>query len=459
MMEDVVNVLARHVAKTRFETLPPRVVELTKLFVLDTLGTMMAGSSAPGCKGVVDLVKDWGGKPESTIGVYGGSVPAFQAVLANSTMAHALDLDDLHDDAVVHCSCCQIPVGLAMAEQTGRNGKDLITSIAIGMDLACRLGVAIGPAIGFVRSGTCNIFGAAANAAKMLGLDEEGIKHALGICLSQTAGNVQVVVDGALVKRMQPALMGRAGILSAFLSRAGIKGPIGVFNGKYGFFELYKRGPTMPNRLTDGLGEFFEVENVSVKLFCGGRYIHGPAEASIDIVTKENVKPDEIAKMTVFLPKMAYDYVGRPFELGDSPQTRAQFSAAYAAAAGAVYHDLFIDQVQEEAILNPVVLDLAQKRTEVVIDTSVTDPAATTPVSVQIETTDGRRFFKKIEYLKGHPKNFISKDEFIAKFRKAVKWSAVEIPQENIERLIGLVDGLEDLDDPSILIKLAQPAR
>lgn len=458
-MEDAANVLARYVAKTGFETLPPRVVELTKLFVLDTLGTMMAGSAAPGCRNVVELVKEWGGKAESTIAVYGGAVPASQAVLANITMAHALDLDDLHDDAVVHCSCCQIPVGLAMAEQTGRNGKDLITSIALGIDLSCRLGVAIGPAIGFTRSGTCNIFGAAANTAKMLGLDEDGIRNALAICLSQAAGSAQVVMDGALVKRMQPAFAGHAGVLSAFLSRAGIKGPLGVFQGKYGFFELYKRGETVPDRLTDGLGESFEIENVSVKLFCGGRYIHGPAEAAIDIATRENLRADDIARMTVFLPKMAYDYVGRPFEPGESPQVNAQFSAAYAAAAGVAYRDLFIEQVQEDAILNPEVLDLAQKRTVVLVDQSVADSSATMPVSLQIETRDGRKLFKRLDYLKGHPKRFIGKDEFVTKFRKAVKWSALEIHQENVDRMIELVDRLEDLEDPSVLLKLAQPAR
>jgi len=446
------------VVKTTYDTLPPRVIELTKLFILDTLGTMMAGSAAPGCAAVAELMKDWGGKPESTVGVFGGALPAPESVLVNIMMSHALDLDDLHDEAVVHCSCCQVPVGLAVGEREKRSGKDLITAVAIGVDLAGRLGVAIGPAMGFVRSGTCNIFGAAANAAKLLGLDEEATRHALGICLSQAAGNTQVVIDGALVKRMQPAFAGRAGILSAFLAKTGIKGPVGVMDGKFGFFELYRRGPTYHDRLTDRLGEFFEVENVSVKLFCGGRYIHGPAEATVDIATKEGITAADVAKITVFLPKMTYDYVGRPFVLGDSPQVNAQFSAAYAAAAGIVYHDLFIDQVQESAILNPEVLDLAQNRTVVVVDESVKDPAATLPVSVELETRDGRKFFRKIEILKGQPGNFVPNQAFIDKFRKTVKWSAKPIPEENTEKLIELTQGLEKLDDVSVLMKLAQSA-
>ncbi len=457
MAEDTVNILARHVAKTNFDTLPPRVVKLTKLFILDTMGTMIAGSSMPGCKPLVDLLKEWGGKPESSIPVFGGALPAPEAVLANSSMAHALDLDDLHDEAVVHAAQCQVPTGLAMVEATGKTGKDLITSVAIGTDLAARLGVAIGPAMGFVRSATCNCFGSAASAAKMLGLDEEGIKQALACAFSQSAGNVQVVIDGALIKRMQPALMGRAGVLSAYMAKAGIKGAVNAMDGKFGFFEIYRRGPTKRERLTDRLGEFFEVENISVKFFCGGRYIHGPAEASIAIVTEHNLKPEDVAKMTVLLPKMAYDYVGRPFVLGESPQVSAQFSAAYAAASGVVYRDLFIDHVQVDKIMNPVVLDMAQKRTEVVVDESVTDPEATEPVTVVIETTDGRKLSKKIQYFKGHPKNFVPDEEFVTKFRKTVKWAAIPIPEENTERIIEVCNKLETVEDPSILMKLAQP--
>lgn len=458
MTKDTVDILAQYVAETTYETLPPRVVELSKLFILDAMGTMIAGSAAPGCRNVVNLVKDWGGKPESTIGVFGGAVPAPEAALANATMSHALDLDDLHDDAVVHCSCCQVPVGLALGERGRRSGRDLITSVAIGIDLAGRLGVAIGFAIGFVRSGTCNIFGAAANAAKLLDLDEEAIRDALGICLSQTAGTAQAVVDAVLVKRMQPAFAARGGVLAAFLAQAGIRGPIGVMDGKYGFFELYRRGPAFHERLTDRLGEFFEIENLSVKLLCGSRAIHGSAECAIDIATREDIRAADVEKMTVFLPRITYHYAGRPFVLGDSPQASAQFSAAYGAAAGVVYRDLFIEHIQDSAVLNPELLDLVQKRTEVVVDESVTDPAATLPVSVKILTRDGRTLSKKVECLMGHPRNFVPNQVFIDKFRRVVKWSAEPIPEENTERLIDLTLRLEDLDDVGILMSLAQPA-
>lgn len=458
-MKDTIDLLAKHVTRTTYEDLPPRVVELTKLFILDAVGAMIAGSSVSSCRNVVDLVKDWGGKPESTIGVFGGGLPAPEAAFTNAMMSHALDLDDVHEEAIVHCSCCQVPVGLAMGELGKRSGKELIASVAVGIDLAARLGIAIGYTFGFVRSGTCNIYGAAANTAKLLGLDRETTRHALAICLSQTAGTAQAVMDAALVKRIQPAFAARGGILSAFLAQAGITGPVGAMDGKAGFFELYGRGPTFRDRLTDRLGEFFEVEGLSVKLFCGSRAIHGSAECAIDIATREDIAAADVAKMTVFLPKNTYNYTGGPFRLSNSPQTSAQFSAAYGAAAGIVYRDLFIEHIQDSAVLNPELLDLVRNRTEVTVDESVTDPAATLPVSVEIKTTDGQRFFKKVDCLMGHPKNFVPNQTFIDKFRRIVKWSAEPIPEENSERIIDLTQRLEDVDDVGILMRLAQAAR
>ncbi len=456
-MDDTVDLLASYVARTTYDTLPPRVIELAKLFILDAVGTMIAGSSAPGCEKVASLVKDWGGKPESTVAVFGGALPAPEAALANTMMSHALDLDDLHEEAVVHCSCCQVPVGLAVGERGKRSGRDLICSVAIGIDLAARLGVAIGYEIGFVRSGICNIFGAAANAARLLDLDEKATRDALGICLSQCAGNAQAVVDAALVKRMQPAFAARDGILSAFLAKAGIKGPIGVMDGRYGFFELYGRGPTFHHRLTDRLGEFFEIENLSVKLLCGSRAIHGAAECAIDLAIKEGITAADVEKMIVFLPRITHDYAGRPFTVGDTPQASAQFSAIFGAAAGVVYRDLFIDHIQESAVLNPELLDLAQNRTEAVVDESVTDPAATLPVSVKILTRDGRLRFKRVDCLTGHPRNPVPDRTFIDKFRRAVKRAARPVPEENTERLIELIQRLEELDDISILMRLVRP--
>ena len=131
-MKDLVYDLAANVAKVKYGDLPEDVVEITKKFILDTLGCAIAGSSAPGCSTVVDLIKDWGGKEESTIMVYGGKVIALHAAFVNSVMVQALDLDDVHEGAPLHANVCVLPAALAMAEREGNvSGKDLITAVAV----------------------------------------------------------------------------------------------------------------------------------------------------------------------------------------------------------------------------------------------------------------------------------------------------------------------------------------
>ncbi|GAI87887.1 unnamed protein product [marine sediment metagenome] len=176
---DLAYDLAGNVARVRFDDLPEGAVETTKKFILDTLATTIAGSSAPGCKAVVNLVKDWGGKEESTILIYGGQVVSENAALANSMMAHALDFDETHDEAVIHSYVSVLPAALAMAERNGGvSGKDLITAVAVGVDLMCRLSLA---SVGhdWVRSSTMAYFGPTAAAGKILGLKGIKVHHTM----------------------------------------------------------------------------------------------------------------------------------------------------------------------------------------------------------------------------------------------------------------------------------------
>ena len=130
-MRDLAYDLAANAAKVKYTGLPEDVIEITKKFILDTLATTLAGSSAPGCNTVIDYVKENGGRKESTIMVYGGKVPSAEAAFANGMMAHALDFDDTHDEAVIHANVSVMPAALAMAEgKGGVSGKDLIEAIA-----------------------------------------------------------------------------------------------------------------------------------------------------------------------------------------------------------------------------------------------------------------------------------------------------------------------------------------
>ena len=118
-MTDLAYDLVSYAASTKYDDLPLDVVNITKRFILDTLATTIAGSTASGCRTIADQVKDWGGREESAILIYGGKAPAPEAAMVNSMMAHALDFDDTHDEAVLHANVAVLPTALAVAEQRG----------------------------------------------------------------------------------------------------------------------------------------------------------------------------------------------------------------------------------------------------------------------------------------------------------------------------------------------------
>ena len=268
---DVILPLIRNFRAIRFEDIPGEAVEAAKKNLLDTLGAALAGSSAPGCQEVIALVREWGGNREASVINHGDMLPLPNAVFSNAVMARALDLDDLHEKGTLHSSATIVPVALGVAEY-GKNvsGKDLIAAIVLGNDLTCRMALAprISPAVtGISYSYTHGIFGGAAVAGRLLGLDETQMLNAMGIAYSQGVGNRQANVDGALTVRVQQGLTAKAGVVSALLAKKGITGAQNVLQGKYGYYTVFERNDYSPDVLTDNLGRHFEGRNISFKLY------------------------------------------------------------------------------------------------------------------------------------------------------------------------------------------------
>jgi 2-methylcitrate dehydratase PrpD len=456
---DLIHSLVDHAMKADFASLPESVVEKTKLFILDSLGVAMAGSQAPGVAQVAALMSESGGRPESTVYYFGHALPVMDAALVNSMMIHALDFDDVNEEAVVHPSCVQVPVAFAVAEQLPRvHGRDLIAAIALGTDLSCRLGLGLSSGSGFVRSGTCGMFGAVVNAAKLRRCAKAEMIHALGIAFSQTAGNMQAVVDGALVKRMQPGFMARNGIFSVLLAERGITGPANTMEGKFGFLELYRRGEVHREKITQGLGERYEGDNVSVKPYPCGRFIHGAVELAIEMAKEYDLTADQIAEITIRVNKKTQEYVGRPYDsTRGNLQVMAQFCAPYGVAAGIVRRDLFIGEFEERVIKDRTIAELALKTKSVIDETG--DLGSEAAVGLAIKTKDGRTLSKKVLYPKGHPKNFFAREEFIAKFRRCADSCSPRLKEDAIERVIELVGRLEDMEDVREIPRLLIPER
>ena len=451
---DLANILAGHIVSTTYDDLDDRARMVTKQFILDTFATLLGGSMAPGCKEVVDLVKHWGGRKESSILVYGGKVPAPYAALANGTMAHALDLDDTHDEAVIHANISVLPAAMAVAEKMGGiDGKAFLTAVALGVDVACRIALADRSPLRWILSATCGVFGSAAAAAKVMGLNEEKTLHALGIGYSQAAGNVQALVDGALVKRMQPAFSSQAGVTAAFLAHRGITGAKEIFEGKYGYFALYCPNQYEREKALEGLGKKFEGVNLSAKLYPSCKCTHAGIEAALKLT--QRLPPDgDIEEVRVLTTRHNFNMVGRPFEWGENLQVSAQFSLPYTVAAALLRKDFFIDDLSEDKIKEPRVNDLARKTTVIPMDESQARDLV--PATVEVKTSRGDTFQERVDVVKGHPLNPLTFKDFKEKFLKCNHFSANPLSQKKAHGFMNMVEHLEEIADCRTLIRQLQ---
>ncbi len=451
---ELIQSFVDHAAKLDFTMLPESVVEKTKLFILDSLGVALAGSRALGVAPVTGLMAESAGRGDSTVIYFGNKLSVLDAALVNSMMVHALDFDDVHEAGIIHPSCVQVPVAFAVGEQNPDvTGQDLITAIALGTDISCRLALGLSSGSGFIRTSTCGIFGAVLNAAKLRRSSKDHMTHALGIAFSQTAGNMQAVADGALVKRMQPSFMARNGILSLYLAERGITGPRNTMVGKYGFLELYRRGELHREKITRGLGEHYEVENVSVKPYPCGRFTHGAVELAIAAAKEYDLQANQIEEITIWVNRKSQEYVGRPYDpTRGNLQVMAQFCAPYGVAAGIVKRDLFIGEFDERVIKDATIAELALK-TKSVIDESG-DLGSEAAVGLVVKTRDGRTLSKKVLYPKGDPRNFFTRDEFIEKFRRCANSCLPPLKKESIERVVELVGELEKVAKVGEILRL-----
>jgi aconitate decarboxylase len=200
---------AAHAIDTRFTDLPPEAVLRAKVYVLDSLGVGIAGSSVHGGVGLLRVASGWG-DPVAPVWGRAARLSAPAAAFVNAWQMHNQEYDCLHEGAVVHAMATVLPAALAAAEQRGGvSGAELITAIAVGADIAAGLGLASRAGFRFFRPGTAGGFGATAAAARVLGLDRTTLEAAFAWQLAQVSGTMQAHTEGSPILPVQVAFNAR----------------------------------------------------------------------------------------------------------------------------------------------------------------------------------------------------------------------------------------------------------
>lgn len=461
---DAIEKLAKNVVRVRYEDLPKEVVEGTKISVLETLGVIAAGATAPGCQIIVDLVKDWGGKLESTILIHGGKVPAHNAALVNSTMARALELDNATDRGL-HLNASSVTSALAVSEMCGGiSGKEFITAVALGEDLASRINLATAYRLQgkISRVGTCMPFGVAAITGRILTLDEIGIRNALGIAFTQAGGSMQSIVDGASAERVSQGLASSSGIVAAILAKRGITGAKNVLQGIHGFFSLFSNDQADINRLTAGLGEEFLGVLCMRKRYpqCGCTL--AATEGTIELRQRYNLTPEDVDEVLVTMRRIMYQTASPSFQVRDNPQVDAQFSVPYVVANVLVRGSSRLEHFTQESVLNPDVVAFTKRIRCIAGDQEVEERGGLAHSAlVEIRMKDGRTYKNFVKSPVGWPPGrTLTYEETAEKFKSCAAYSSMPLPQDNIDKLINIVGDLQNVHDicqlPSLLLYRAK---
>ncbi|HUI78057.1 MAG TPA: MmgE/PrpD family protein [Bryobacteraceae bacterium] len=454
---DYTRELAEFLQRLEPEDLPAEVLDRARYFLLDYLSVAVRGSQEESARCVQRMIQRTGATGHAVvIGTSIDTLPVF-AALANGTASHGIEQDDTHGGGSIHLGTTMYSAALALAgifpETTSEH---FLTAVVAGYEAAARIAMAAQPkqqyALGFHPTQTCGVFGAAVTASRLLGLTPSQSQAALGIAGSMAAGSMEFLAEGAWTKRIHPGLAAQNGINAALLAAEGFTGPLHILEGRDGFLHGYSRD-AVPERLTAGLGDSFEILHTAVKPHACCRYMQGPIDAILALMREHAIQPENIDNIEVAILEAGWGIVAEPAEKKCHPESvvDAQFSMPFGAAVAAVCGAAGLDQFTLEQIRSPQVRRLMKKVT-LVKDSRLEETFPREwPARVTISVTGGQKYDKYIRYPKGDPENPLSWDEMAAKFRSL---AGRVLPGPRCDEIVEQLSTLK----PAALAELCCPA-
>lgn len=440
-----------HLRRTGFADLPARTAEVAKQSLLDAVGVTFAASSlGEACAPFAAIARQAAEARGASVLGFGFRAAPAMAAFANGSMAHSLDYEDTFDPALVHPNAAVVPAALALAETTpGVSGGDLITAIALGADLTCRLGMAIDgrERKGFGVRSLCGTFGAVAASGKLLGLDEEQFLHAFALSMFQSAFSSEAMTyPSSHMRAVREAFAAKAGVLAAQLAAQGVRAFDQPFEGKYGLFGLYTEGGIDEERLVEGLGQRFEGDNVSFKPWPSCRGTHSFIEAALGLSRENAIEADQVAAAHVVISPF-FKALCTPPERKRRPKTAidAKFSVPFTLATALIDHDVTLESFAPARMGDATILAMADRIDHEVDERIPTHDANRGVLTLRLK--DGRAFTRSIVNPLGHPDNPMSASAMADKFAACAAHARVALPPGRAERMSRAIAGLESVND------------
>ena len=441
--------LARYCNRMMFNDLSDEVIDCVKYRFLDFISVACRGSKEDPSQTIYRFVREME-KGEGVIVGTKEKAPYLYSALANGTSSHAIEMDDVDNEASLHPGVVVFPSALATGEMVGASGKSFILAVVLGYEVMVRLGSALGPENsykrGFHPTGTCGTFGSSVASSKILGLQEEEILNAIGISGSQAAGSMEYLAQGAWTKPFHAGWAAHSGMVAALLSRKGFKGPSSILEGRDGFLHAYSAGAD-PSKVLEGIGSRFQILQTSVKIHACCRYMHSPIDAVLKIVQENNLRPEQVKKVKVGILRAGAPLIAEPIESKYNPQSivDAQFSMPFGVTAALLYGKAGLKEFQLSTIQSRPVREMMRKVVCIV------DPELdrTFPkqwrATAEILTEDEKRYSTTVEYPKGDPENPLSWEEMIERFHDLTGQIMKKDQRLKIVEAVERLDGIKDM--------------
>ena len=451
-MSQHTQALTGFLADLNYTQLPEAVISRTEDLFLDWLGSALASQGAH----PIPLFERYAammGPASGPAGVLvnGTTSSAYFAALVNGASSHLVEQDDLHNSSVLHPATVVFPAVLAGAQDLGKTGRELILAAVAGYEAGIRIGEFLGRSHyrTFHTTATVGTLVAAVGVGKLMDFNQEQFTNLLGSAGTQAAGLWEFLRDAADSKQLHTAKAAADGLLAAYLTAEGLSGARNILEGEQGM-AAGMSSDANPACLSDGLGRRWALTETSFKFHASCRHTHPAADALLDLMQREQLRAEDIARVTTRVHQGAIDVLGRV--LVPKSVHQAKFSMGTVLGLIAVYGKAGLPEFQQHALTDPRISEFRDK-VHMVLDDEVDSAYPQRWLGrVEVTTVQGRTVHGRIDEPKGDPGNTLTRDELEDKFRRLLAFSGAR-NDEQASGLVELVWHLRHLDDLSVLTR------
>jgi 2-methylcitrate dehydratase PrpD len=443
--------LARFVAETPVQQIPTSILHEGKRCCINFLAVCLFSSQDRSLDILLDMFRLEGGRRHASVIGRGTRTNLQNAALANGYLGHLEDYDDTHFPTVIHPSSPTIPAALALGEHGSASGIDVLAAAILGMEISCRIGVAIHPAHydeGWHITGTCGVFGSASASGRLLGLTTAQMVHAFGVAGTQASGVREVF--GSMTKAFHPGRAAQSGLVASLLAKRGFTSTEIILEGRRGFAAVLA-GDYQLDLATKNLGESWELSMNGLKPYACGVVNHPLIDAMIAFRNQEGITAEVVQSINARVHPLVLELVNRPNpRIGLEGKFSFQHCMAVGLLDGAAFPAQFTD-----ARVSDTAVKVIRDRVNATADPTLSEDAA----EINLTLKDGRTLTKTVTHATGAPKNPMTDAQLEEKFRSAV---GELLPPSQMDELLGMLWELErvgNIRDVLALCKIPTPKR